>query len=59
MLQISANLIRNTNRGVLRAEAEVIQRGRTTLVVEAKVRDEPGKLIASLRVTQLVSVPVA
>ena len=58
-LQISANLIRNTNRGVLRAEAEIIHRGRTTLVVEVKVRDELGKLIASLLVTQLIPVPAA
>ena len=52
-LQLSVNLIRNTDRGVLRAEAEIIHRGRTTLVVEVKVRDEQGKLIASLSVTQL------
>ena len=58
-LQISANLIRNTNRGLLRAEAEIIHRGRTTLVVEVKVSDERGKLIASLIVTQLVPVPAA
>lgn len=58
-LQISVNLIRNTNQGVLRAEAEIIHRGRTTLVVEVKVRDEQGKLIASLLVTQLAPTPQA
>lgn len=56
-LQISANLVRNTNRGLLRAEAEIIHRGRTTLIVEVKVRDELGKLIASLVATQLVPTP--
>jgi uncharacterized protein (TIGR00369 family) len=52
-LQLSANLIRNTNRGTLTAEAQISHRGRTTIVVEVKVRDEEGKLIAALVATQL------
>lgn len=53
-LQLSVNLIRNTNRGTLTAEARIVHRGRTTIVVEVKVRDQEGKLIASLVATQLV-----
>jgi hypothetical protein len=33
-LQMSANLIRNTNRGTLMAEAEIVHRGRTTVPAE-------------------------
>lgn len=58
-LQLSVNLIRNTNRGTLRAEAQIIHRGRTTLVVEVKVRDDQGKLIATLVATQLAPRPSA
>jgi uncharacterized protein (TIGR00369 family) len=36
-LQMSANLIRNTNHGTLVAEAESVHRGRTTLVVDVRV----------------------
>lgn len=38
----------------LTAEARIVHRGRTTIVVEVKVRDQEGKLIASLVATQLV-----
>ncbi len=51
--QLSVNLIRNTNRGTLRAEAEIIHRGRTTVLVESKVRDDQGRLIAAMVVTML------
>lgn len=53
-IQLSANLIRNTNRGSLTAEAQVIHRGRTTLVVEVKVTDDQARLIAMLVATLLV-----
>jgi len=52
-LQLSVNLLRNSNRGTLRAEAEIIHRGRTTLVIEVKVHDDQGKLVAALVATQL------
>jgi len=52
-LQLSVNLIRNTNRGTLRAEARIIHRGRTTIVVEVGVRDQEQRLIANLIATQL------
>jgi uncharacterized protein (TIGR00369 family) len=53
-LQMSANLIRNTNRGTLVAEAEVVHRGRTTLVVDVRVSDTERRLIAKFVATLLV-----
>jgi 1,4-dihydroxy-2-naphthoyl-CoA hydrolase len=52
-LQMSANLIRNTNRGTLVAEAEVVHRGRTTLVVDVRVSDDRHRLIAKFVATLL------
>jgi uncharacterized protein (TIGR00369 family) len=56
-LQLSVNLIRNTNRGTLTAEAQVVHRGRTTIVVEVKVTDEQARLIAALVATLLAPTP--
>ena len=58
-LQMSANLIRNTNQGTLVAEAEVVHRGRTTLVVDVRVSDERQRLIAKFVATLLAPVPQA
>jgi 1,4-dihydroxy-2-naphthoyl-CoA hydrolase len=58
-LQLSVNLIGNTDRGTLTAEAEVVHRGRTTLVVEVRVFDERRRLIANLVATQLAPTPAA
>ena len=52
-LQLSVNLIRNTSRGTLTAEAQIVHRGRTTLVVEVSVFDGQRRLIAKLVATQL------
>jgi uncharacterized protein (TIGR00369 family) len=52
-LQLSVNLLRNTNRGTLTAEAQMVHRGRTTMVVEVKVTDDQERLIAALVVTLL------
>jgi uncharacterized protein (TIGR00369 family) len=44
-LQMSVNLMmKNTNRGTLVAEAEIVHRGRTTLVVDVRVADEQQRL---------------
>jgi uncharacterized protein (TIGR00369 family) len=59
-LQLSVNLIRNANRGTLVAEAEIVHRGRTTLVVDVRVSDEQRRLIAKLTATLLApATPVA
>ena len=52
-LQLSVNLIRNTNRGTLTAEAEVTHRGRTILVVDVQVFDDERALVAKLVATLL------
>ena len=51
--QVSVNLFREASRGTLTAEAATIYRGRSTLVVDVKVRDERQCLVATLVVTQL------
>ena len=53
-IQLSANLIRNTNTGKLIAEAVPLHRGRTSMVMQATVRDEAGRLVAVVTATQLV-----
>jgi acyl-coenzyme A thioesterase PaaI-like protein len=58
-LQLSVNLFHPTERGTLTAEAETIYRGRATLIVDVKVRDDQMRLIAALVITQLASSPVA
>jgi 1,4-dihydroxy-2-naphthoyl-CoA hydrolase len=56
-LQLSVNLLRNTNHGTLTAEALVVHRGRTTIVVEVKVTDAQSRLIAALVATLLAPTP--
>jgi 1,4-dihydroxy-2-naphthoyl-CoA hydrolase len=53
-VQLSANLIRNTNRGTLTAEAVPVHQGRTTVVVQSTVKDDQGRLLATVTATQLV-----
>jgi len=52
-LQMSANLIRNTNQGTLVAEAEIVHRGRTTMVVDVRVSDDRQRLLAKFVATLL------
>jgi uncharacterized protein (TIGR00369 family) len=52
-LQFSVNLIRNTNRGTLTAEAEIVHRGRTTMVVDVRVLDGEQRLLAKAVATLL------
>ena len=59
-VQLSVNLIRNTNQGTITAEAHIIHRGRTTMVIEVKVHDEQERLLATVVVTALVpQIPTA
>ena len=53
-VQLSANLLRNTNRGTLRAEATAVHKGRTTVVVKSTVTDSEGRLIATVTTTHIV-----
>ncbi len=53
-IQLSANLIRNTSAGTVTAEARIIHKGRTTMVVETTVRDEDGRTLVIVTSTHLV-----
>jgi 1,4-dihydroxy-2-naphthoyl-CoA hydrolase len=53
-IQLSANLIRNTNTGKLTAEAVPLHRGRTTMIMQTTVRDEQGRVLAVVTATLLV-----
>jgi acyl-coenzyme A thioesterase PaaI-like protein len=52
-VELSVHLFRDATAGVLSAEAETLFRGRSTVVVHVKVRDENPGLVAALVVTQL------
>ncbi len=53
-VQVSANLLRNTDRGKAIAESRVVHKGRTMMVVESKVHDEEGRLLAIVNSTHFV-----
>lgn len=52
-IQLSTNLLRNTNRGTIRAAATPIHRGRTTTVVDTRVSDAEGRLLLLVTTTHL------
>jgi uncharacterized protein (TIGR00369 family) len=52
-IQLSVNIVRNAGSGTLTAEAKIVHRGRTTLVVDVEVFDDQRRLIAKLAATQL------
>jgi uncharacterized protein (TIGR00369 family) len=52
-IQLSINIVRNVDHGTLTAEAKIVHRGRTTLVVDVDVFDGQRRLIAKLTATQL------
>jgi uncharacterized protein (TIGR00369 family) len=52
-IQLSTNLIRNTNHGTVRAEAVPIHGGRTTMVVETRLSDDNGRLLMVVTTTHL------
>jgi uncharacterized protein (TIGR00369 family) len=58
-IQVSTNLIRNTGRGALIADAELVHRGKITIVADVRVTDERSRLIAKVSVTLLVPKPPA
>ena len=53
-IQVSTNLIRNTGRGALTADAELVHRGKSTIVADVRVTDDQSQLIAKVTVTLLV-----
>lgn len=53
-IQLSANLIRNTGGGTVTAQARILHRGRTTMVVETTVLDEHDRTLVIVTTTHLV-----
>jgi uncharacterized protein (TIGR00369 family) len=45
-IQISTNLLRNTDSGLIRSETVLTHKGRTIVVAESRVTDEAGRLLA-------------
>jgi uncharacterized protein (TIGR00369 family) len=45
-IQISSNLLRNTDKGLVRSETILTHKGRTIVVAESRVTDESGRLLA-------------
>ncbi len=54
-IQISVNLLRNTNTGSVRSESRFLHRGRTLVVVESKVTDDNAKLLCEVTSTHVPS----
>jgi len=52
-IQISMNLLRNTDRGKATSESRIIHRGRTMTVVESKVHDDQGRLLCVVTSTHV------
>jgi 1,4-dihydroxy-2-naphthoyl-CoA hydrolase len=45
-IQISTNLLRNTDKGLVRSETVLTHKGRILVVAESRVTDEAGRLLA-------------
>jgi uncharacterized protein (TIGR00369 family) len=45
LVQFNAHLVRNTKEGKAIAEARIVNRGRTMILVETTVRDEQGRVL--------------
>jgi 1,4-dihydroxy-2-naphthoyl-CoA hydrolase len=56
-VQLSVNLLRNTNTGTATAEARLVHAGRSMKVVETAVRDDEGRVLALVTSTHLVAAP--
>lgn len=53
-VQISCNLLRNVDHGKAIAEAQPLSAGRTFIVVESRITDEDGRLLAVMNSTHYV-----
>ena len=52
-IQISTNLIRNTDRGTVFSETRLVHSGRNIMVAESTVRDEAGRTLAIVTSTHM------
>jgi uncharacterized protein (TIGR00369 family) len=53
-VQLSVSVVRNVDHGRVTAHARVLHGGRTTQVVETRVEDERGRLLATVTTTHIV-----
>lgn len=56
-VQISVNLLRNTDRGKAISESRIVHRGRTMTVVESRVHDDTGRLLCIVTSTHVAPGP--
>jgi len=54
-LQVSGNHISSVKQGVLKGDAQLIHKGKTTHVWEVRISDEDLKLISAVRVTNIIT----
>lgn len=52
-VQISVNLLRNTDRGKAISKSRIVHRGRTMTVVESRVHDDAGRLLCIVTSTHV------
>jgi 1,4-dihydroxy-2-naphthoyl-CoA hydrolase len=54
-VQISVNLLRNTDHGQIFAETRLVHPGKRMMVAESKITDEEGRLLATMTSTHIVA----
>jgi len=54
-LQVSGNHVSSVNKGILKAVAKLIHKGKTTHIWDVKITDENHKLISTVRVTNIIT----
>lgn len=54
-IQINSNLMRNTDRGKAITETRVVSAGRTIMVTHSDVKDDEGRLLATVSATYVVA----
>ena len=53
-VQMSANHIGSVKNGFIKATAKIIHKGRTTHIIEIRIEDSQGKLVALCKLTNLI-----
>ena len=53
-VQISSNLLRNTDKGTATTTSRIVHKGRTMMVVGSEVHDDDGRLLATVTATHVM-----
>ena len=53
-VQISSNLLRNTDKGKATTTSRIVHKGRTMMVVGSEIHDEEGRLLATVTSTHVM-----